>query len=101
MEQWTSADEILDFAIEKEQEAAHFYVDLAGKVDTKLMKALFEEFAGHERNHKAKLEHVKRAGAIEALGPAELVDLKIADYLVDVSPAKTSLTYQEALILVS
>jgi rubrerythrin len=90
-------EEILDFAIEREQEAHDFYMDLAKKAERPGMEGLFTQFAREELGHKAKLEGVKK-GARSFAPAKQVVDLKIGDYLVEVEPT-TTLTYQNALIL--
>jgi rubrerythrin len=90
-------EEILDFAIAREQEAHDFYQDLAKKAERPGMEGLFTQFAREELGHKAKLEGIKKGS--RSLTPSkQVVDLKIGDYLVDVEPTAT-LTYQNALIL--
>jgi rubrerythrin len=90
-------EEILDFAIAREQEAHDFYMDLAKKVERPGMEGLFTQFAREELGHKAKLEAIKKGS--RSFAPAkQVVDLKIGDYLVEVEPS-TTLTYQNALIL--
>jgi rubrerythrin len=97
MEQWKSVDEVLDFAIGQEEEAAQFYTDLAGRMDRPWMSKIFKDFAQEEMGHKRKLLDVK---AGKKLAPVEgrILDLKIGDYLVDVEP-KPDMDYQQALIL--
>ena len=97
MSQWKSADEILEFAIKNEEEAARFYTDLAARMAAPTMKEVFQEFAREEGRHKAKLVGVKRTGRME-LATEKIVDLKIGDYLVDAEP-DGELDYQNALIL--
>ena len=92
-----NADELLDFAIQGEQEAHDFYMDLAERVERPAMKKLLTQFAREELGHKAKLEGIKK-GARSFAPAKKVVDLKIGDYLVDVDPTAT-LTYQNALIL--
>ena len=90
-------EEILDFAIEREQEAHDFYVDLAKKAERPGMEGLFTQFAREELGHKQKLQNIKKG--TRSFAPAtKVVDLKIGDYLVEVEPSAT-LTYQNALIL--
>jgi len=90
-------EEILNFAIEREQEAHDFYTDLAKKAERPGMEGLFSQFAREELGHKRKLEGIKKGG--RSFSPAkQVVDLKIGDYLVDVAPS-ASVTYQDALIL--
>jgi rubrerythrin len=97
MQQWTSVDEVLDFAIKNEEEAAQFYTDLSGKMDRPWMAKIFKEFAQEEVGHKNKLLEIK---AGKRLMPAEkkVLDLKIADYLVPVE-GDSELDYQGALVL--
>ena len=95
--QWNSTEEILDFAIKNEEEAAEFYTDLAAKTDSASMREVFQGFAGEEKQHKAKLLGVKRSGSM-APASAKILDLKIGDYLVDTEPGP-NLSYQEILIL--
>ncbi len=90
-------EEILDFAIAREQEAHDFYMDLSKKAERPGMEGLFAQFAREEMGHKKKLESVKQ-GTRSFAPSKQVVDLKIADYLVDVEPSAT-LTYQNALIL--
>ena len=97
MESFQSVDGVLDFAIEREQEAVDFYTDLAAKVKRPDMKSLFKQFAEEEKGHKAKLHGVKQG---KQLLPAErqVLDLQMGDYLVAEEPTE-DLTYQKALIL--
>jgi len=76
-------NEIIAFAIDKEQEAVDLYGDLAGRAQSPSGKILFKELADMERGHRTKLEKLDiRYFSSQKLKPPE--DLKIADYLVDV-----------------
>ena len=97
MSNFGSVDEILDFAIAGEEEAAQFYTELAGKMEKPWMKILFEEFSLEEMGHKAKLQGIKQ-GKLMSATATKVMDLKIGDYLVDIEP-KDDMNYQEALIL--
>lgn len=92
-----NVDEILDFAIQREQEAHDFYMDLAKKMERPGMKEIFTQFAGEELGHRKKLESVKQG---KRLLPAagKVLNLKIAEYTVDVDPNE-ELDYQKALIV--
>jgi len=92
-----SADKILDFAIQKEEEAALFYTELADKMEKENMRKVFEGFAKEELGHKIKLLAVKEGKKL-VLPEKKIEDLKIADYLVEVEPSG-DLDYQKALIL--
>ena len=92
-----TVDEILDFAIEKEQDAADFYTDLANKMDRQYMKDIFLGFSKEEMGHKQKLQGIKD-GKLMAPAEKKVQDLKIGDHLVSVE-LKAELDYQEALIV--
>jgi rubrerythrin len=97
MEQWKSVDEILDFAIGQEEQAAQFYIDLSNRMDRPWMSEIFKEFAQEEVGHKRKLVEIK-AGKRLVPAQAKVLDLKIGDYLVDVEPT-ADMDYQKALML--
>jgi len=97
LKQWNSVDEVLDFAIGNEEEAMNFYNDMAGKMDSPAMRTVFEEFAREEEGHKAKLLKVKTSGGFNP-SSAAIMDLKIGDYLVEVTADKDT-GYQDILIL--
>ncbi len=97
MQQWKSVDEILDFAIGQEEQAAEFYTELAGRMDRPWMSEIFKEFAKEEMGHKRKLLEVK-AGKRLMAAEQKVLDLKIGDYLVDVEPTD-HMDYQQALVV--
>jgi rubrerythrin len=82
MAPFTNIDDILDFAIQNEQNAVDLYTDLAGKTKSAAVKAEFEAFADEERGHKKKLQNVK-VGRQILDAEARVQDLKISDYTVD------------------
>ncbi len=92
-----NVDEILDFAINREQEAHDFYAGLAEKAQGQAMKATFAQFAKEELGHKKKLEGIKAGKGLLPVA-TKVIDLKIGDYLVDVEPG-AELDYQQTLIL--
>lgn len=57
--QFNSTQEILDFAIEREREAARFYSELALRDFPSEVKKTFEDFVRVEIGHKKLLEGVK------------------------------------------
>jgi rubrerythrin len=93
----SSVDEILDFAIGQEEEAARFYTDLAQRTEKLGTRQIFEGFAKEELGHKAKLVAIKEGGL---LVPAahKVMNLQIAEYLVD-AESSPELDYQGALTL--
>ncbi len=99
MKEFSSVDDILDFAIGEEEQAFAFYTDLAGQMDSQAMKKTFLDFAQEEKGHKAKLLAIKK-GKVSMLSSEQVADLKIGDYLVDVDvDTEAKLTYQDALIV--
>ena len=97
MTNWNSVDDILDFAIKGEEEAAAFYNDLATRVEKEWMKKAFLTFAKEELGHKAKLEAVK-SGKKAFSEPKSVLDLKLSDYLVE-AEVTGNMSYQDALIV--
>ncbi len=92
-----TVDEILDYAIGQEQEAADFYHDVAQRAETAGMKKILLDFSEEEKHHKKILQEVK-AGEHELSPEQEVLDLKISDYLVEVE-ANDNISYQDALII--
>ena len=92
-----TVDEILDYAIDQEQQAADFYTTLAGRAEKAGMKEVLLEFAEEEKRHKERLLAVK-TGDHELTPEQEVLDLKISDYLVEVDESD-DISYQDALII--
>jgi rubrerythrin len=97
MKEFNSIEDILDFAINAEQEAVNFYTSLGEHSKNPAMKKVFIDFAQEEMKHKSMLIGVKENRKFE-LPDFKIKDLKIADYLVNVKPT-ANMTYEEALIL--
>ena len=92
-----TVDEILDYAIDQEQQAADFYADVAEHAETAGMKKMLMDFSEEEKSHKKILQDVK-AGERELTPEQEVLDLKISDYLVEVE-TNENISYQDALII--
>lgn len=97
MKDFTSIDNILDFAIDNEQGAVDFYTGLAANSRNEEMEAVFTQFAKEEMGHKARLLKIKTEGTFN-VKTEKVLDLKMSDYLVDVEP-RPDMTYEEALII--
>ncbi len=97
MQLFQSAEEILDFAIENEEKAQQFYLEMSEKVKNPGMAQAFKDFAAEESRHRTQLQRVKD-GRKALLAAAEMPDLKISDYLVEVEPSP-DMDYQDALAL--
>ncbi|MCK4966846.1 ferritin family protein [bacterium] len=94
---FNSVDEILDFAIKNEQEAADFYTRLADKAEHKSMKDALLQFADEEMVHKKKLLAIKD-GKIMLESEKKILDLGIAETTGDIK-VSSDLSYQEVLII--
>lgn len=90
-------EQVLDFAINEEKLSAEFYTNLAAQAESPAMREVFEDFAREELRHKAKLEAIKANKAFNYIAQ-KITDLKIADYLVEVTPTP-DMDYRGALIL--
>ncbi|MBF0104543.1 MAG: ferritin family protein [Deltaproteobacteria bacterium] len=88
-------NDILDFAINNEQEAHDFYKDLASKAKNPALKETLLKFSGEELSHKKKIETVK-SGQTHLFTKQKIQDLKIANYLVDIKPT-ADMDYQQIL----
>jgi len=97
MDTFNSVNEILNFAIQAEQEAVEFYTGLAANSKNSQMQKVFEEFAQEEMGHKARLLKILETGIMET-SKEEVLDMKVTDYLahVTVSP---NMTYADALVV--
>ena len=92
-----TVDEILDYAIEQEQQAADFYASFAARAEKAGMKKMLLEFAEEEQRHKERLLAVK-TGERKLSPEKEVLDLKVSDYLVEVD-ASDNMSFQDALIV--
>ncbi len=97
MEAFKNVDEILDFAINAEQDAVDFYTQLATRMKNQDIQKTFKEFAKEEIAHKARLMKIKEEKIFE-LNTEDVEDLKISDYTVRVKPSP-DMDYADALIL--
>ena len=92
-----TVDEILDYAIDQEQQAADFYASVAARAEKAGMKKLLLEFSEEEKRHKERLLAVK-TGERKLTPEKEILDLKVSDYLIEVG-ASDNISYQDALIV--
>lgn len=97
MEEFKTINDILDFAIQSEQEAVDFYTSLSFNSNNPDMVAVFQQFAREEMGHKSRLIKIKEEGVLN-LKNDRIPDLKIADYLIDIQPTP-AMSYQEALVV--
>lgn len=98
MKEFENINDILDFAIAREQGAVDFYTRLASDVTNTEMRDIFLQFAKEEMGHKAFLMKVKKEGAFD-MEPSAVANIKLSDYLVPEEKDTDKLTYPEALVL--
>ncbi len=94
-------NEMIDFAIEKEEEAADFYASAARQEDMAGSRKMFEEFASEELKHKKMLEDFKKGSVDDSVKAYKLkwiTDIKRSDYMVDVE-YHHGMNYREILHL--
>lgn len=92
---FVTLDQVIKFAVQREETAYQLYKDAAVKSKSPAARKMFEEMAAEEAGHKevfGKMD-VKRA---EQYKKITIPDMKISKYLVDV-PLKPDATYQEIL----
>jgi len=89
--------EIMKFAIEKEDEAATFYEEAAKRSEKPHMKEAFADMAKEEQRHKGLLEKLDVTG-IEQKQLKKIPDLKISEYLVDMEYSP-DMEYRHLLVL--
>jgi rubrerythrin len=96
-----SLQAIVDFAIEKEIEAAEFYSSLSKEESSSGSGQMFEEFAAEERKHEKMLQEFKRKGISESVSDYQfkwITDIKRSDYVVDLQ-YENGMPYNEILML--
>ncbi len=74
--------DILELAIQREEEAYEFYMDIHRQVEDASVKDTLEFIAAEEKKHKAFLVNYREGNyGVDALRMADVVDYKIAEYL--------------------
>lgn len=90
-------DEVLDFAIKREEDAVLFYQFLQGKARFAPQKEVLKEFELMEVGHVRLLNGVKKRHSTEKLSQSLPGDLQLANYLHDVEPDE-NMSYQQILV---
>jgi rubrerythrin len=94
-------NEIIDFAIQKEIEAAEFYETVSKEEGLSGAKEMLIEFSAQERKHQQLLETFKTQGLGQSLKDYKLKwikDIRRSDYVVELQH-KPGMGYNELLIL--
>ena len=94
-------NEILDFAIEKEKEAAEFYLNVSQMEQFSGKKEMLQEFATEERKHQKLLEDLQSGQVGHQLDDYKfkwITDIKRSDYVDDIQ-YQPGMGYDELLML--
>jgi rubrerythrin len=92
-----SYEDIIKFAISREEAAIDAYGDMREKAKMPGLKELLLELQNEERNHKKLLEDITPE-QISSFKTEEVIDLKISDFLTE-EPPNEDMTFQDLLIL--
>lgn len=94
----TIAD-IIDLAIQREEEAYHFYMDIHSKVQDAGVRDTLEFIAGEEKKHKAFLVGYREGNyGADALRMADVIEYRVAEYLEEPEISKESSSHDVYLI---
>ena len=96
MPRFHSADDILDFAIAREDQAHDFYVELASLARKDDVRAALQDFAVDELQHRIRLEAIK-AGETAFLDE-EVGSLNISETVAESTP-HPDMSYAELLVI--
>jgi len=99
--QFENLKDIIDFAIEREKEAAEFYDDVSEKEFFAGSREMLKEFAAEERKHQAMLEKFLKEGPDRSVAEYKLkwiTDIKRSNYVVDIE-YQEGMVYNEFLML--
>ena len=94
--EFSSFKDVIEFAIEREEEAYQGYGDMSEKAEVPGIKELLLELQAEEKKHKELLQNIT-SEKIDELDHKKTLDLKISDYLVE-EPASPDMTFQDLLI---
>lgn len=99
--QFENLKAIIDFAVEKEKEAAEFYDEISEKEPFSGSKEMLKEFAAEERKHQALLEKFLTEGVDKSVAEYKLkwiTDIKRSNYVVEMEYTE-GMGYNELLML--
>jgi len=93
---FASPDDILAFALDREEAAVRMYHDLAGRAEAEPLRAFLAELEAEERHHAERIADL-RAGRTFVFKSGRVPDLGLTDGLVD-EPLDAQSTFQDILI---
>ncbi len=89
--------DIINYAIERENEAAEFYRYMQDVVKFKSQKELLKEYELMEESHAKALKTISES-SIDDISISHVENLKISDYVVEKKPSP-DMTYQDIIII--
>ncbi len=92
----SSVKGVIEFALEKESESEALYQMLARQADSERTAEIFNNLAADEGEHHKALTRLD-ADHLDRIGVKDVADLKISDYLREVSHSP-DMTYQDILV---
>ncbi|MEE8430830.1 MAG: ferritin family protein [Candidatus Desulfatibia sp.] len=99
--QFENLEAIIDFAVEKEKEAAEFYDGISEKEPFAGSKEMLKEFAAEERKHQALLEKFLTESVDKSVAEYKLkwiTDIKRSNYVVEMEYTE-GMAYNDLLML--
>jgi rubrerythrin len=99
--EFTTLQDIIDYAIEKEKEAAAFYEEVSEMEYASGSRQMFKDFAAEEKKHQKLLENIGQKGVAESLKDYDfkwIKDIKRSNYAVDIEYQR-GMAYNEMLML--
>ncbi len=93
--------EVIEFAIEKEQEAADFYVEASKQEYFSGSRDMLVEFSKEELKHLKMLEEMRDKGIVQGVADYKLkwiTDIKRSDYVADID-YKPGMAYKDMLMV--
>lgn len=90
-----NVDDILEFAYQKEKEAAEFYLNWKNQVKNDAVKQVLYEFMQEEKKHMQLIAELK-AGKKLTVSTEGVNDLKLGDYFITIAP-NAQMDFQHAL----
>jgi rubrerythrin len=93
-----SDEEILKFAIVRENEAHNFFLALASRVKEPHIRKLFEDLAAEELEHKEKLElEIIKTG--KTISTEQQPPRPTSEYIISDDPSQLDIDYKDVLLL--
>jgi rubrerythrin len=92
---FTTLEEIIAFAVEREETAYQLYKNAAEKSTSIAARKMFEEMAAEEAGHKMVFSRLEVA-ALHQQASSKIPDMHLSEYMVDI-PLRPDMTYGEIL----